>query len=249
MWLLFDGQNEAVFRPTSYLLLQVPKWFPEGGEDLVSFWIFLAASSNIHLDMWEKLRRMLFRPPQTLLGFAWMAKWGSGSAHKFLLWERMRKGNGEGQSEEKTLKLWHFMGCTASRRLLTVCWTASLAVFALDTTSHWVLVGTVSHVPPCSGKHGFIAVVLRSWQGRRPLGDMGRWHKAGGVEAFPSKRGRKVFLKCFFPFRHPSLVLGRALLWPRKRDVLEFWCACVVVDTELLFLCLLHKFYPHLEVP
>lgn len=135
----------------------------------------------------------------------------------------------------KNLKLLHFMQWTASRILLTVCWKASLAVFALDTTSHWVLVGTVSHVPPCSGKHGFIAAVLRSWQGGWPLGKMGRWHKGGGVEAFPSKGVRKVFLKCVFPLGHPSLVLGGALLWPQKRDVLEFLCACVAVDTGLYF--------------
>lgn len=77
--------------------------------------------------------------------------------------------------------------------------------------------------------------VLHSWQGGWALGKTGRWHRAGAVGAFPSKGGRNVFLICFFPFGHPSLVLGRALLWPWKRDVLEFLCACVAVDTGLYF--------------
>lgn len=195
--------------------------------------------------MWWTLRRMLFRPPQTLLGLAWVAE----ALLPTVLFEKEWVKATTRDKVRKNLKLWHFMGWTASRILLTVCWKASLAVFALDTTSHWVLVGTVSHVPPCSGKHGFIAAVLRSWQGGWPLGKMGRWHKGGGVEAFPSKGVRKVFLKCFFPLGHPSLVLGGALLWPQKKGragVLMCLCCC---GYRALFLCLLCKFYPHLAMP
>lgn len=147
----------------------------------------------------------------------------------------MRKGNGEGQSEEKTLSCvipwggqpagdcWLFV---EKPRWLCLLWIPQV------TGSWWGLwvmfllaVENTDSSPWCCapGRAGDV------------LGDMERWHKAGAVEAFPSKGSRKVFLKCFFPFGHPSLVLGRVLVWPWKRGVLEFLCACVAVDTGLYF--------------
>lgn len=57
---------------------------------------------------------------------------------------------------------------------------------------------------PCSGAQ----------PGGLPFGKTRRWHKAGSVGAFLSIECRTVILKCLLLFRHPSLVLGRAMLEP-----------------------------------
>lgn len=122
----------------------------------------------------------------------------TGFADDYSLWEQMR------YRVRKSLKLLHFMGWTvaAGRRLLIVCWMALLAVFALDTTSHWVMMGTVSHVPPRNGKHRFITVVLCSllkrtagWTAPCENGEVPQGGKCGD---FPLQKNLEKFFSSVF---------------------------------------------------
>lgn len=74
---------------------------------------------------------------------------------------------------------------------------ASLAVFALDTTSHWVMMGIVSHAPPRNGKHRFITVVLRSLlrltAGRAAPCKNGEVAQGGKCGGFPLQKNLEKF--------------------------------------------------------
>lgn len=148
----------------------------------------------------------------------------------------------------------------ASRRLLIVCWKASLTVFALDTTSHWVTPGTVSHAPPRNGKHGFATAVpcslISCATGQSPsIGKWGRGTRLGLPSCQwklspPKNLGNYFWRACCSSSILPWFSGG--LCWSHEEAArwssLVLVCLCCYGHRNL-FLCLLPAFCLHFTVP